>query len=287
MASHPTQSRSTAAVTPPRLWRWWLPILLVALAPVALVVDQAVVDALTEGASAARYLNAVRALEGLFAVGIWSIVVAHLPTARRRWQAVGIIAATLAISLLLQTGLQRQSFGEAASTVRFLIGALLWAMVIVVFSRFYNAKRMVIALAAAVLLATIVTHAMKWWVGRARPELDLGPLTFRPLLVPTQGVFASFPSGHSSAAAAFAAACCLFFPRATPFFGLWMLLVGVERMVTDNHFPSDVLVGYAIGIGSVLLVRAWLGEHFFRRTAIDPQRVGPPPEPAAEPAAGR
>lgn len=93
---------------------------------------------------------------------------------------------------------------------------------------------------------TLLTEAMKQLVNRARPELEPVAATLGP----------SFPSGHTSTAAASWAAFALvagrwWGPRAWPALagtavGI-AVGVGVSRVLLDVHWLTDVLAGLALG----------------------------------------
>ena len=74
----------------------------------------------------------------------------------------------------------------------------------------------------------------------------------------------SFPSGHSAGAAALATTLCLRYPQwyvVAPAIG-YALLTGLSRMNLGVHYISDVAAGYAIGVGTALLVHALNDEIF-------------------------
>jgi undecaprenyl-diphosphatase len=66
----------------------------------------------------------------------------------------------------------------------------------------------------------------------------------------------SFPSGHTLHAIAFALVLGYHFPFSVWWAAPFALLVAASRMVLGLHYPSDVAVGAAIGVGSALLVLA-------------------------------
>lgn len=92
---------------------------------------------------------------------------------------------------------------------------------------------------------------LKVFVNRPRPMLW-------PRLVLDYG--ASFPSGHSVYAAAFACVFMILFWRTrwrivVAVFALaWMLLMGLSRVYLGVHFPSDVIGGWALGWAWVFFV---------------------------------
>ena len=79
----------------------------------------------------------------------------------------------------------------------------------------------------------------------------------------------SFPSGHSAGAATVygSAARCLRKKWVTALAFLLPLLVGVSRVVVGAHFPTDVLVGWALGALVIFLV-PWLRKKIKNRWAF-------------------
>jgi undecaprenyl-diphosphatase len=93
----------------------------------------------------------------------------------------------------------------------------------------------------------------KYLVRRKRPELDAVPVL---RLLPTQPGTTSMPSGHSASAAAFATGVSLEWPALAPVVGTLAAGVAYGRVHTGVHYPADVLVGLALGVGSAMLVRS-------------------------------
>lgn len=106
---------------------------------------------------------------------------------------------------------------------------------------------------------------IKWTVGRMRPILDVGAFELRPfpdgwsgLIFPPENL--CFPSGHTTLA--FAVAHCLggAWPRGKRLFYVLAGVVGLQRVLTGVHYPSDVVAGVAVGLGVAVLT-----EYIFRR----------------------
>jgi membrane-associated phospholipid phosphatase len=101
-----------------------------------------------------------------------------------------------------------------------------------------------IAMAGAGLAAGIGAQIVKQLVGRARPELWLGPAHYAP------GSSTSFPSGHT--VGAFALAGVLVFASRSA--GLRVIAfalaaaVGLSRILAFRHWPSDVMASAVIGL---------------------------------------
>ncbi|WP_433256222.1 bifunctional phosphatase PAP2/diacylglycerol kinase family protein [Streptosporangium sp. CA-135522] len=107
-------------------------------------------------------------------------------------------------------------------------------------------------LLAVSLASPLVNLVGKQAFARNRPSPDGLPLA-RMVKMP---VSASFPSGHSASAAAFATAVAMEAPGvvAAPV-ALLAAAVCFSRVYTGVHYPGDVLVGAAIGVATGLLTR--------------------------------
>jgi membrane-associated phospholipid phosphatase len=133
-------------------------------------------------------------------------------------------------------------------------------------------------LAVVTLGDSLVTNTVKGVVDRARPAIEPVAATLGP----------SFPSGHSSTAAAFFAALALLAGRRrthaqkAAFAGLAVgiaVAVACSRVLLDLHWLSDVIAGLALGWGWFALCTAAFGGWLVR--------FGAPAEAAAQPAPER
>jgi membrane-associated phospholipid phosphatase len=99
----------------------------------------------------------------------------------------------------------------------------------------------------AVLGAEALVVVLKTGVGRLRPESEADESSFRPFSLKSD--YDSFPSGHTAGAFALAS---VFTQRSQAPWVPWAAygfagLVGAARLVSDDHWASDVLAGAAIG----------------------------------------
>lgn len=108
----------------------------------------------------------------------------------------------------------------------------------------------------SILLADIVTGGIKVVAGRARPEVDVNnPRDFQLFRGLKGSAFQSFPSGHTTAAFAFASTISSELARwqpgtrwtVGPVMYTGAALVGASRMYNNKHWATDVLAGAAIG----------------------------------------
>ena len=110
-------------------------------------------------------------------------------------------------------------------------------------------------------VSSAITGAGKIIFHRKRPEESYPNEVY--VISPTHG--RSFPSGHASLAFATATTLALEYKKwyiVVPAY-LWAGSIGYSRMYLGKHYPSDVLAGAAVGVGSGYLSH-WLSYKLFR-----------------------
>ena len=120
---------------------------------------------------------------------------------------------------------------------------------------------------AAVGTNFIVTFGLKYGVDRTRPYI-----TYPELQPYKHNKDASFPSGHTSFSFNAATSLTLLFPKwyvAVPAYA-WASCVGYSRMYLGMHYPTDVLAGAIVGVGTAILAdkgNKWLQHHRNKKRA--------------------
>lgn len=138
---------------------------------------------------------------------------------------------------------------------------------------FSNRRQLLVGWVVVILLSVLLTHSLKFAVGRARPHMDQAPSATVPLN--TSAKHQSFPSGHTSAAVANAVLLGLYFPRGRIAFWILALALGVERMRVEAHFLSDVVAGAGVGVLAVLLGQVLLRDRAFFHLAKKDDNLQP------------
>jgi membrane-associated phospholipid phosphatase len=189
---------------------------------------------------------------------------------RDAWIAGGFVAGTLALAPLdrqvaeaLQDSLRQRNraYQYGATTFRLIgfpgsviIGGSLYAV-----GRLSGNERMAdlgLHGAEAILLGSALNITIKTLAGRARPYDDVAnPYNFQLGRGFLNDHYQSFPSGHTLAAFAAAAAVTSetgrWWPDAKPWIGTALYggaaLVGASRMYNNFHWTSDVIIGAGIG----------------------------------------
>src|SRR3989338_3076388 len=88
-----------------------------------------------------------------------------------------------------------------------------------------------------------LTKNLQYIFHQPRPFLALENIN----LLFQHGGFDSFPSGHATFFAALATAVFLRHRRAGAFLWICALLIGLARVASGVHFPSDIIAGFVLG----------------------------------------
>jgi len=127
-----------------------------------------------------------------------------------------------------------------------------------------NMIRSVLVIGASSVIQGLITKNLKRIINRPRPYV-----TYPELENLAGAGDGSFPSGHASGAFAFATALSLEYPEwyvIVPCY-TWASTVAYSRMHMGVHYPSDILMGAAVGAGSAWISH-YLNQKLFRKNKI-------------------
>jgi len=141
----------------------------------------------------------------------------------------------------------------------------------------------------SIAVSGIVTATLKGLIGRARPEISPDDAWDAELLRGQRegGDYQALPSGHATAAFAFATAVHLEVKRRAPRHARWVgvlaygsaVATAYARMHDDRHWLSDVTVGAGIGSVTAAAIHRWHAtraadpvDGFFLRPVLTPRQ---------------
>jgi membrane-associated phospholipid phosphatase len=227
----------------------------------------------------------------LVAIVVAGLVVAALAVAVRHVEGLSDVDSAAALWANRHTGSLQHRLLEDVSMLATTGGVIVIAVVVGLAEWVRVPSRTIPAFLAVVTIGdSLVTNAVKAAIDRARPAIDPVAATLGP----------SFPSGHSSTAAALFAALALLAGRRRGIrarAALAGVAVGIavavacSRVMLDLHWTSDVVGGLALGWGwfaaCAIAFGGWLVE-FGAPVERASGHPGPAPvsRPAGRPRAG-
>lgn len=150
---------------------------------------------------------------------------------------------------LLDDTLPRLSHAANKSVLWMGIAGLLW-----LFGGRFGRRAAARGLMSVALSSAIANGPAKILARRPRPITDEVPLVRHLRKAPRS---TSFPSGHSASAFAFATGVSMELPHLAIPLGPLASAVAYSRIYTGAHYPSDVIVGSALGTGVALATRTF------------------------------
>lgn len=149
-------------------------------------------------------------------------------------------------------------------------------------------ERRVVRIFLGTSIAGLAANVVKLLIARTRPrafDFDTAGILegFVGLLPLGMGgsSIQSFPSAHTASAFGFAALLTWAFPRGRNTFIVLGLLVGIHRISTSAHYPSDVFVGAAVGwlVGLWFTGTTWPARQFDRLEKSGKRNASAAPAP--------
>ncbi len=197
------------------------------------------------------------------------------PILKPRWSICLVLLGLAALAFLIDPRVTNILNSTHVRTrvepwLMFLLDGAAGLIIIGVMHQLFRRWEQWVGVVLPIVLSSLLTHAIKTAVGRARPKIELGPFHFNPF--PGDADFASFPSGHTSYAVTIALLLGILFPRARWLFIILAALTAFERVFHREHYVSDVLAGAAVGLFSVYLCVRLLPNRYYQALGPDPRQ---------------
>lgn len=159
-----------------------------------------------------------------------------------------------------------KGFSSTAKPISVLVPAGI--MTVALLNKDKDSKQKAIEIGTSIVVAAATTAVLKQLVQRDRPGN-----VYTDIYPDKPETDYSFPSGHVSVSFATAASLSIQYKKwyiTVPAY-LWGTSVAYSRMYLGQHYPGDVLMGAATGIGSAYLAH-WLNKKIFPQKQLHKTR---------------
>lgn len=129
----------------------------------------------------------------------------------------------------------------------------LFILVLLLFGK-GKARNIGIQGSATLAISQTITYSLKSLLSRERPYNILKNLNTFGIKLKDY----SFPSGHTSASFSIATIVALNLPKLSILALMVALIIGISRIYLGVHYPTDVIAGMILGVGSAILVHIYL-----------------------------
>lgn len=117
-----------------------------------------------------------------------------------------------------------------------------------------DVKRIGIEALVVLGISQIIVQSLKLILSRERPYKIIEQLNTFGINLKDY----SFPSGHTTASFSLAATIAMNVPRLTIIVFFLALIIGISRIYLGVHYPTDVVAGIILGIGTSLIVHHYM-----------------------------
>jgi undecaprenyl-diphosphatase len=160
------------------------------------------------------------------------------------------------IAILRIVARRRTSITKFMKFMSLMGDGYLWAVLVVAFYAFSDVTSRWLFVGLAGFAVELVAYKIiKQVTTRQRPFRTNASILH--LVVPQDEY--SFPSGHTAAATVSALLFSAAIPVLSPIFFSVAMLIGMSRIYLGVHYPSDVAMGFALGIVSFLFSSVMIG----------------------------
>ena len=136
------------------------------------------------------------------------------------------------------------------------VSTTLFILILLIFGK-GKARIIGIQGAATLAISQTLTYSLKSLLSRERPYNILKNLNTFGIILKDY----SFPSGHTSASFSVATTIALNMPKLSIVVLTVALLIGISRVYLGVHYPTDVVAGIILGVGSAIVVHVYLMDY--------------------------